>query len=78
MEDSGSKPEANEPAPSSIRCDPGQLFRIRNRGFWHVRAHAEYGVLFSLCGMRVLEKETQPAPHPVAKAEVCGRCAKHL
>ncbi|MBI5442537.1 MAG: hypothetical protein HY900_15140 [Deltaproteobacteria bacterium] len=71
--DSGS-----DPSPSTVRCDPSQLFRIRNRGYWHVRAHAEYGVIFTLCGMRVLEKETQPAPQPVTRAEVCGNCVRHL
>lgn len=69
--------QSDETPASAIGYDPTQLFRIRGRGYWHIRAHAEYGVVFTLCGIRVLGKETQAATQPVAKAEVCGNCLRH-
>ncbi len=73
-------PTAEDPirdsAPPPTR-DPSRLFRIGNRGFWHISAHSEYGVVFTLCGLRVLAKDTRTADKPIPDNELCANCVKH-
>jgi len=57
--------------------DPSRIFRVGGRGLWHLEAHQEYGVRFSLCGIRVLAKETQAPDRPLPQSEICGRCLRH-
>ncbi len=56
----------------------GAWFRLPGRSRWHSEAHREYGVAWSLCGVRVvlLNAETK---EKLDEADVpCGRCAEAL
>jgi len=71
-------PDTQSGAPQAVRIDSSHLFRIGNRGFWHIQAHREYGVIFSLCGIRVLARDTQPATGADEETKsLCVRCARH-
>jgi len=56
---------SKEPAkkPGQDISHRGALFRVPGRSMWHTEAHREYGVVWSLCGIRavLLQSETKAA-----------------
>lgn len=50
--------------PGSIQdteylSEDGKWFRMTGKGFWHLEAHSEYGVVWSLCGVRMLRAQAE-------------------
>ncbi len=56
----------------------GTWFRLPGRSRWHSEAHREYGVLWSLCGVRVVGHEAESKGTLDENDIPCGRCAEAL
>ena len=58
-----SKEPISKPKPGQDTSHRGAFFRAPDRRMWHVEAHREYGVVWSLCGIRtvLLQAETKTA-----------------
>ena len=71
----------DEQRPSQIQdtehlAQEGDWFRHGGKGFWHLQAHKEYGVVWSLCGVRTMlaQSETRDRLDPEAGDMACGNC----
>jgi hypothetical protein len=56
--------------------EPDRVFRPGGKGAWHLVAHREYGVVWSSCGIRALEKDCRRPTEPVQVHDLCGTCAR--
>ncbi len=56
--------------------EEGNWFRQSGKGFWHLQAHKEYGVVWSLCGVRMVlaQAETLDRMDPAAGQTPCPNC----
>ena len=56
--------------------EEGNWFRPSGKGFWHLQAHKEYGVVWSLCGVRMVlaQAETLDRMDPNAGQTPCPNC----
>lgn len=54
----------------------GDWFRPQGKGFWHLQAHQEYGVAWSLCGVRLMlsQAETSDRLDLAAGNLPCANC----
>lgn len=53
----------------------GSFFRMPGRGSWHTEAHREYGVVWSLCGMRTVVSQAETRGELAPGDAPCTRCA---
>ncbi len=53
----------------------GTWFRLPGKSRWHSEAHREYGVLWSLCGIRAVAHEAETREELGEGDAACGRCA---
>jgi len=68
-------------APGTIQdtehlIEEGNWFRMAGKGFWHLQAHSEYGVVWSLCGvrLRLAQAETRDRLDTGAGQQPCANC----
>jgi hypothetical protein len=56
--------------------EEGHWFRHSGKGVWHLQAHQEYGVVWSLCGvrMRLAQAETLDHMDPEGGQAPCPNC----
>ena len=55
---------SSEDTPDTIRdtevlAEEGDWFRQQGKGFWHLKTHQEYGVAWSLCGVRLVLSQAE-------------------
>lgn len=53
----------------------GAWFRTPGRGAWHTEAHREYGVVWSLCGMRTVLSQAETRGELAPGDTPCARCS---
>ncbi len=54
----------------------GSWFCIKGKNQWHTEAHREYGVVWSMCGLRVLRHQTDTCEELEAGQTACVRCQR--
>lgn len=74
MEEEEKKPEAQ--TQFSRPLGPERVFRPGRKGAWHLQAHAEYGVIWSRCGIRAKVMECQRPEDAVQIRDLCGTCGR--
>jgi hypothetical protein len=64
---------------NGVAVEERDSFRMNSsNSIRHFVAHAEYGVVFFLCGMRVSKNLMQYDPEAIPSEIVCDKCKKHL
>jgi hypothetical protein len=64
---------------NGVAVEDRDSFRMNSsNNLRHFVAHAEYGVVFSLCGMRVSKNLMQYDPEAIPGEIVCDKCKKYL
>lgn len=53
----------------------GSLFRAPGRATWHTEAHREYGVIWSVCGIRGLASQAETSDALPEGGAPCVKCA---
>ncbi|GAB6063771.1 hypothetical protein [Deferrisoma palaeochoriense] len=53
----------------------GSWFRLPGKTRWHSEAHREYGVLWSLCGVRTIALQAETKEELGPEDQACVRCA---
>ncbi len=52
----------------------GTLFRSPGRAMWHAEGHREYGVLWSVCGIRALAAQAETCTTLPEGGALCAKC----
>ncbi len=53
----------------------GGWFRMTGRGTWHTEAHREYGVVWSVCGVRAVLAQAETRTELGGEDKPCTKCA---
>ena len=64
------------PDPDRDTSHRGSWFCIKGKSHWHTEAHREYGVVWSMCGLRVLRHQTDTRETLEEGQTACVRCQR--
>jgi len=70
-----SKTPESRSKPGQDTSHRGGWFRVNGRGSWHTEAHREYGVLWSVCGVRAVLAQAEARTELGGEDARCTKCS---